>query len=426
MQLEKYVIHGNTPLKGEVEISGAKNAAVAILPACLMIDGVCTIENLPEIKDVEILIETLKKLGASIKKRKKGMYDVDCRKVKSHVADYEMIKSMRASYYLIGAFIGRCGKASVAMPGGCNFGDRPIDQHIRGFAALGATADISHGTIEVSSEDIKGCNIYMDKVSVGATINLMLAAAKAKGVTVIENAAKEPHVVDVANFLNAMGAKIKGAGTDIIRITGVESLPGGKSYSIIPDQIEAGTFMVAAAATKGEVVVKNIIPKHMETISTKLIEMGVGVEEGEDWIKVSCPRPLRKANVNTMPYPGFPTDMQPQIAVLMSLAEGQSTIFEGVWDQRFQYITELKRLGADIKVQGSVAIVEGNKKLTGAIVSATDLRAGAAMVVAGLAAEGRTEVRKIKYIDRGYENFEQKLVALGADIKRERTKEEDY
>ena len=424
--MEKYIICGNKKLKGEVEISGAKNAAVAVLPACLMVEGECIIENLPDIKDVTILLETLKKLGAKVKKKGHGVWSIDCRSVKTHVADYELIRSMRASYYLVGAFLSRDGKADVALPGGCDFGDRPIDQHIRGFEALGAKVEVTHGTVKAEAEQLVGCNMYIDIISVGATINIMLAAVKAKGITIIENAAKEPHIVDVANFLNAMGAKIKGAGTDVIKVSGVETLKGGKPYSVIPDQIEAGTFMAAAAATGGDVVVKNIIPKHMEAITAKLKEMGVKIEEGEDFIRVSGNGRMKSANVTTMPYPGFPTDMQPQMAVLMSIANGQSTINEGVWKQRYRYITELKRLGAQIMVQGPIAIVDGIDKLSGATVSATDLRAGAAMVVAGLSAEGTTEIRKIKYIERGYEHFDEKLRQLGADIKKVKDKDGDY
>lgn len=414
----KLIVNGLKRLQGEVTISGAKNAAVAIIPAALLIDGPCKIENVPDISDVRILKDILKKLGADMKFEDKNTIVIDSGGVNSYIANYEMVKIMRASYYLLGALIGRFKKAEVAFPGGCDFGFRPMDQHIKGFEAMGAKVKIEHGIVKIDAEKLVGSQIYLDVVSVGATINIMLAAVKAEGTTIIENSAKEPHVVDIANFLNAMGANIKGAGTDVIKIKGVSVLHGGATHSIIPDQIEAGTFMLAAAATKGDVIIKNIIPKHMESISAKLIEMNIKIEEGDDWVRVFTDGNITKANIKTLPYPGFPTDLHPPMAVLLSLAEGTSTITEGIWDSRFQYVDELKRIGANIRVDGRIAVIEGVKKLSGAPIKATDLRAGAAMVIAGLVAEGKTEVDCIKYIDRGYENFEGKLKALGADITR--------
>ncbi|MCX7747142.1 MAG: UDP-N-acetylglucosamine 1-carboxyvinyltransferase [Clostridia bacterium] len=416
--MKKLVINGQKPLRGEIDISGAKNAAVAVLPATLLSDGPCRIENIPDIKDVKILKEILEQLGADVSFEDKNTAVINTAKVNSYTAPYEMVKSMRASYYLLGALLGRFKRAEVSLPGGCDFGFRPIDQHIKGFEALGAKVEIEHGIVKVYAEELVGCPIYLDIVSVGATINLMLAAVKAKGTTILENAAKEPHVVDVANFLNAMGANIKGAGTDIIKIKGVQTLNGGGTHAIIPDMIEAGTFMIAAAATKGDVVIKNIIPKHMESLTAKLIEMNIKVTEGEDFIRVQGTEKVSKANIKTLPYPGFPTDLHPPAAVLLCLAEGTSTITEGVWDLRFQYVDELKRMGAKIKVEGRIAVIEGTPQLSGAPVKATDLRAGAAMVIAGLIAEGKTEVHDIKYIDRGYEDLEGKLRSLGADIER--------
>ena len=415
--MEKLLIKGGTPLTGEVCISGAKNAAVAIIPACIIANGVCRLENLPDIKDVTLMIDILSQLGAGINYIDNHTVIIDTSTIKTTVAPYEMVCKMRGSSYLIGALLARFGKASVAMPGGCYFGSRPIDQHIKGFEALGAKVDTSHGVVTAEAESLKGAHIYMDVVSVGATINVMLAATVSEGITIIDNAAKEPHIVDVANFLNTMGANIKGAGTDVIRINGVKNFTGC-TYSVIQDQIEAGTFMVAAAATKGDVLVKNVIPKHMEAISAKLMEMGVCVEEFDDSIRVKWEKPIKSINLKTLPYPGFPTDMQPQIVTLLSMAEGTSVVTESVWDNRFQYIDELKRLGASVQVSGKMAVVQGVEKLTGSPVMATDLRAGAAMVIAGLAAEGCTEVEGLNHIDRGYENFEQKLVSLGADIKR--------
>ncbi|MBQ6906798.1 MAG: UDP-N-acetylglucosamine 1-carboxyvinyltransferase [Clostridia bacterium] len=416
--MDKFVVMGGKKLAGEVEISGAKNAAVAIIPAALLVEGTCTIENIPIIKDVDVICDILKGLGAKIEfKDNNHTIIIDCSNLHSYTASFEAVQKMRASYYLIGALLGRFNHASVAMPGGCNFGVRPIDQHIKGFEALGAEINTTSGIIKADAKKLTAAHIYLDVVSVGATINTILAAVRAEGVTVIENVAKEPHVVDFANFLNAMGAQIKGAGTDTIKITGVKSLSGG-TYSIIPDQIEAGTFMIAAAITGGDVLVKNIIPKHMESISAKLEEIGADIQEFDDSIRVFRTKKLTKANVKTLPYPGFPTDLQPQIVALLSVAEGNSIITESVWDNRFQYVEELRRLGAKISVDGRVAMVEGVEKLVGATVKATDLRAGASMVIAALAANGVSEIYNLKYIDRGYENFEYKLQSLGAQIVR--------
>lgn len=416
--MDKFIINGPCPLNGEVTISGAKNAAVAVLPAALIINGISRIENVPDIQDVKVLLDILGKLGAKLIKEDDNTIICDTRDINCWKAPYELVKSMRASYYLLGALIARFGKAEVSLPGGCDFGFRPIDQHIKGFQAMGANIEIEHGIVKIDASGLKGAQIYLDVVSVGATVNLMLAAVKAAGQTVIENAAKEPHVVDVANFLNAMGANIRGAGTDVIKIRGVEHLKGGGTHSIIPDMIEAGTFMIAAAATKGDVTVKNIIPKHMESLTAKLIEMGVTVKEDEDFIRIIGGNKVKNVNIMTLPYPGFPTDLQPQITVLLNMAEGVSTITEGVWDSRFQYVDELKRMGAKIKVEGRIAVIDGGSVLSGAPVKATDLRAGAAMVLAGLISKGCTQISNIKYIDRGYENFVQKLNMLGADITR--------
>lgn len=416
--MDKFLINGPCPLNGEVTISGAKNAAVAVLPAALIINGISRIENVPDIKDVKVLLDILTKLGAKITKEDSNTVICDTREVNCWQAPYELVKSMRASYYLLGALIARFGKAEVSLPGGCDFGFRPIDQHIKGFEAMGAHVVIEHGIVKIDASQMKGAQIYLDVVSVGATINLMLAAVKANGQTVIENAAKEPHVVDVANFLNAMGANIRGAGTDVIKIRGVEHLKGGGIHTIIPDMIEAGTFMIAAAISRGDVTVRNVIPKHMESLTAKLIEMGVTIKEDEDFIRVIGGNKVKNVNIMTLPYPGFPTDLQPQITVLLNMAEGVSTITEGIWDSRFQYVDEFKRMGARIKVEGRIAVIDGGALLTGAPVKATDLRAGAAMVLAGLAAKGTTEITNIKYIDRGYENFVHKLHLLGADIRR--------
>ncbi len=415
--MEKYVINGGKPLQGEVEISGAKNAAVAIIPAALMVDGICRIENIPEISDTDMLLKILSQLGAKVRLINRSTIEIDSRSVKFCDAPFDLMRKIRASYYLIGAMLSRFGHAKTTMPGGCNFGVRPIDQHIKGMMALGADIEVKSGFVFADAPEggLHGAKIYLDKVSVGATMNIILAATTASGRTIIENAAREPHIVDLANFLNSMGADIRGAGTDTVKIIGVDKLRGG-SYSIIPDQIEAGTYMVAAAATAGEVLIKNIIPKHMECISAKLRETGTIVQEYEDSILVKGNGQLRKANIKTLPYPGFPTDMQPQMGTLLCMAQGTSVITEGIYDNRFKYVNELKKMGADIQVDGRIAIIEGGAKLTGAPVMACDLRAGAAMVIAGLCASGTTEIEDIHYIERGYENFVGKLRKLGADI----------
>lgn len=401
---------------GEVEISGAKNAAVAIIPAALMVDGICRIENIPQISDVTLCLHILEELGAQIRTINRHTVEIDSRHIRSTHTSYEQARRIRASYYLIGALLGRFGEAEVAMPGGCNFGVRPIDQHIKGFTALGANVVVEGGFIHASADELSGANIYLDVVSVGATMNVMMAAVLAKGNTVIENVAKEPHIVDLANFLNSMGANVRGAGTDTIKITGVDRLSGG-SYAIIPDQIEAGTYMTAVAATGGQVLVKNIIPKHMDSITAKLLEMGVEVEENEDTLLVRRNGELHKTNVKTMPYPGFPTDMQPQITTVLSLANGTSLVTEGVWNNRYRYVDELKRMGASIQVDDKTAVVQGVKSLSGAPIQACDLRAGAALVIAALAAKGTSEISHVQYIERGYEDVIEKLRALGADIK---------
>ena len=414
--MNQYIVNGGHPLFGEVTISGAKNAAVAIIPAALMVDGVCRIENIPQISDVTLLFSILDELGARVRVLNQHAVEIDSRNIHSTKPSLDLVRKIRASYYLIGALLGRFGEASVAMPGGCNFGVRPIDQHVKGFKALGA--EVSEGNFVhavAKGGRLVGATVYMDVVSVGATMNVMMAAALAEGTTTIENAAKEPHIVDLANFLNSMGADIKGAGTDSIRIRGVERLTGG-TYCIIPDQIEAGTYMTAVAATGGQLLIKNVIPKHMECISAKLVEMGVYVEEIDDTLLVRRSGPLQRANVKTQPYPGFPTDMQPQIAAVMALAEGTSMVTEAVWNNRFRYIDELKRLGAKIQVDGRVAVIEGVDHFEGAPVQACDLRAGAAMVVAALAAHGTTEISQVVYIERGYEDLVGKLRAVGADI----------
>ncbi len=417
--LEKFVINGGTPLHGEVTISGAKNAAVAIIPAAILSQDVCRIENIPtSISDVAMMMRILKHIGADVKMINKSTLEIDARKVNSYVISHDMTKYLRASYYFIGALLGRYGRAKVAMPGGCDLGVRPIDQHIKGFELLGANVSIEENAIvDAKAERLTGSPVYLDVVSVGATVNVLLAAVKAKGLTIIENAAKEPHIVDLANFLNSMGADVRGAGTDVIKVRGVEHLHGC-TYSIIPDQIEAGTYMVAAAATKGNVLVKNVIPKHLESITTKLVESGVTVEEFDESVRVSCSGRPGRCNIKTMPHPGFPTDMQPQIAVLLSLANGTSIISEGVWENRFRYVDQLIRMGASIKVDGKLAVVEGVEQLKGAPVKADDLRAGAAMLIAGLAAKGTTEIEDILHIDRGYEDVVEKFSLLGADIKR--------
>ena len=415
--MEKLVITGGRRLNGEVFISGAKNAAVAIIPAAIMADGVCVIDNLPGIEDVASLRSTLNKMGAVCEYIDKHTLKVDSTGDITNCAAFEEVKKIRASYYLLGALLGRYKKAEVALPGGCNFGTRPIDLHLKGFRLLGADVEVTNGIVKVKAERLHGAQIYMDQVSVGATINIMLAASMAEGTTIIENCAKEPHVVDMANFLNMMGANIKGAGTDIIRIKGVEKLHGAE-YTIIPDQIEAGTYMIAAAIAGGDVTVRNIIPKHMDSLAAKLAEMGAAIEKQDDSIRVMANGRLHCANIKTMSYPGFPTDLQPQMTALLSVCDGISVVTENVWDNRYQYVAELKQLGAKITVESRVAMIEGVQKLTGARVAATDLRAGAAMVIAGLSAEGTTEIDNIRYIDRGYEDIENKLSALGADIKR--------
>ena len=417
--MEKLIINGGNRLKGEVTISGAKNAAVAIIPACLLINGICRLENLPNIKDVKLYLEILSSLGASVEYVDENTVDIDCTNVSSHTPNEAMTMKMRGSMYLVGALLARCGKCIIPPPGGCDFGTRPIDQHIKGFELLGATVKTEYGKIEASTNGLKGAGVYFDVTSVGATINIILAAAKAKGVTVIENAAKEPHIVDLANFLNAMGAKIRGAGTDTIKITGVASLHGG-TYSIIPDQIEAGTFMIAAAATRGDVVIKNVIPKHLEPISAKLEEAGAVIEEYDDSVRVYVPDSVtfKKINFIALPYPGYPTDMQPQLVTFLSTVEGTSSAREGVWDDRFRYVGELHRMGAKIRVEGKLAIIDGVEKLMGAMVRATDLRGGAALIIAGLMADGTTTISDIYHIDRGYDNFEEKFIRLGGDIKR--------
>ncbi len=416
--MDKYVIRGGQPLTGTVDISGAKNAVVAILPATVLANGVCRIENIPNIADVATALEILASLGATVRRIDRHTVEIDSRTIVTQTVPHDLAKKMRASYYFIGALLGRFGKASVPMPGGCYFGVRPIDQHLKGFSCLGAKVmPMKNGMIDAHADQLQGSSVYLDMVSVGATVNIMLAAVCANGTTVIENAAKEPHIVDLANFLNSMGADIRGAGTDVIKIYGVDRLYG-TTYSIIPDQIEAGTYMAAAVATGGDVIVRNVIPKHLESITAKLQEMGAEIEEFDEDIRVSASGRLNHCNVKTMPHPGFPTDMQPQIAVLLSLAEGTSIINEGVWENRFRYVDELRRMGADIQVDGKLAVVQGIPQLTAAPVKAMDLRAGAAMVIAALAAKGVTEIEEIQYIERGYEDIVEKLQGLGADIER--------
>ena len=415
--MEQYVIKGGNPLVGEVDIAGAKNAALAILSAAIMTDETILIENLPDVRDINVLLEAISEIGAQVERIDKSTVKINGSTIGNLSVDYEFIKKIRASYYLLGALLGKYKHAEVPLPGGCNIGSRPIDQHLKGFRALGADVDICHGAIVAKAENLHGSHIFLDVVSVGATINIMMAASMATGRTIIENAAREPHVVDVANFLNSMGANIKGAGTDGIRIRGVEKLHRTE-YSIIPDQIEAGTFMFAAAATRGDVTVRNVIPKHLEATTAKLEEIGCEVEEFDDAVRVRAPHVLHRTHVKTLPYPGYPTDMQPQIAVTLALAEGTSIVTESIFENRFKYADELSRMGANIKVEGNSAIIDGVRKLTGARVSAPDLRAGAALVIAGLAAEGVTVVDDIVYIQRGYENFEEKLRSLGAEIER--------
>ncbi len=418
--MDKLVIKGETKLFGEVNISGAKNSALAIIAGAALVKGRCIIENVPGIKDVEVILEILELLGAKVVYDKCGVIDIDCTNLNNTKATQPIVRKMRASYYLLGVLLGRFHTADVALPGGCDFGGRPIDQHIKGFEALGAQVTVEHGVVSARADDgLWGESIYLDVVSVGATINIMLAAVLAEGVTVIDSAAKEPHVVDLANFLNSMGANIKGAGTDTIKIRGVRELHGG-TYTIIPDQIEAGTFMVAAAACGGDVLIKNVIPKHLEAITAKLIEMKIGIEEFDDSVRVfrTDDMPVGKANIKTLPYPGFPTDMQPQAVMLLTIAKGTSIVREDVWENRFQYVDQLQHMGANIRVNGKSAVIEGVEKLSGCPVRSTDLRAGAALLIAGLMAKGTTELYNLTHIDRGYENFEGKLSELGADITR--------
>lgn len=416
--MEKLVINGPTPLRGEVSISGAKNSAVAILPATLLIDGVCTINNLPNIMDVKLSCEILEGLGAKIKWIDKNSIEIDTRNITNTIAPIDLTRKFRASYYLIGSMLGRKQEIEVGLPGGCNLGARPIDQHIKGFEALGAEVEIIGGNVRATAKKLTGTSIYMDIVSVGATINIMLASVLAEGTTIIDNAAKEPHIVDIANFLNTMGADIRGAGTDMIKINGVKSLKGGQTYSVVPDQIEAGTFMLAAVASRGDLVIKNCITKHLECITAKILEIGGNVEMNGDKLRVWCDKRPTKATIKTLPYPGFPTDLQPQMGVVLSLAEGTSIINESIWESRFQYTNELNKMGAQITAQGKSAIFEGVENLYGASVYSTDLRAGAALIVAGVAAEGKTEVYNLEHIDRGYENIEEKFRSIGADIER--------
>jgi len=418
--LDKFVINGGHKLYGEVNISGAKNSVVAILPATLLAEGPCRIENIPDISDVRYMLKMLSAMGAKITMVNPNTFDIDTSYLSSHTVPYELTKHLRASYYLLGALLGRDAKARVAMPGGCNFGGvRPIDQHLKGFEALGATVDMEENAIvHAEADSLTGNSIYMDVVSVGATMNVMLAAVKARGLTVIENAAKEPHIVDLANFLNSMGADVRGAGTDVIKIRGVSKMHGAE-YSVIPDQIEAGTYMAAVAACGGDVLIKNVVPKHLEAISAKLIECGAEVIEGDDTVRViSNADDLQHCNIKTMPHPGYPTDMQPQMATVLTLAHGTSIVSEGVWDNRFKYVDQLVRMGANIEVNGKIAIIQGVDHLNGCSVKADDLRAGAAMIIAGLAARGTTEIENVIFIDRGYENVVEKFNALGADMVR--------
>lgn len=414
--MEQYVIKGGNPLVGEVEIGGAKNAALAILAAAIMTDETVTIDNLPDVRDINALLQAMGDIGAKIDRIDAHTVKINGSFVKDVPVDYDSMKKIRASYYLLGSLLGKYKRAEVTLPGGCNIGSRPMDLHIKGFRALGANVEIRNGAVAAEAEKLVGSHIYLDKVSVGATINIMMAASMAEGKTIIENAAKEPHVVDVANFLNSMGANIRGAGTDVVRISGVEKLHKTE-YSIIPDQIEAGTFMFAAAATKGDVTVKNVIPKHLEATTAKLLEVGCEVEEFDDAVRVVASKPLRHTQVTTLPYPGFPTDMQPQMSVVLGIAQGTSTVTESIFENRFKYVDELTRMGADIKVESNIAIINGVEGYTGARVSAPDLRAGAALVIAGLSAEGITVVDDIHYIQRGYEAFEEKLASLGAQIE---------
>lgn len=413
--MEQYVVKGGVPLRGEVSIGGAKNAALGILAAAIMTDETVTIENVPNVRDTRVLLQAIEGIGAKVKYIYNNTVQINGGSISDLNVEYEYIRKIRASYYLLGALLGKYKESNVALPGGCNIGSRPIDQHLKGFKALGANVNIDHGVVSAKAENLVGGHIYFDVVTVGATINLMMASCMAEGETILENAAKEPHIVDVANFLNAMGANIKGAGTDVIRIKGVNRLHGC-TYSIIPDQIEAGTFMMAAAATRGDIVIKDVIPKHLESITAKLLEMGCKLVEGDDWIRVIAEGEVGSTNVKTLPYPGFPTDMQPQIAVALALAKGSSMVTESIFENRFKYVDELNRMGAKIKVEGNTAYIEGVEKFTSAQLSAPDLRAGAALVIAALAADGISQIDDIEYIQRGYEDFEGKLSALGAII----------
>ena len=417
VSMEQYVIKGGNPLVGEVEIGGAKNAALGILAAAIMTDETVVIDNLPDVQDINVLLEAISVIGARVDRISRHKVAINGSMIGQVSVDYEFIKKIRASYYLLGALLGKYKRAEVPLPGGCNIGSRPIDLHLKGFKALGATTSIRNGSIVAEAEKLKGTHIYLDMVSVGATINIMMAASMAEGYTIIENSAREPHVVDVANFLNSMGANIKGAGTDVIRIRGVQKLHRAE-YSIIPDQIEAGTFMFAAAVTGGNVVLQNVIPKHLEATTAKLLEMGCQICEYDDAVRVIAPQKLQATHVKTMPYPGFPTDMQPQISVSLALAGGTSIVTESIFENRFRYVDELSRMGASVKVEGNVAVISGVEKFTGARVNAPDLRAGAALVIAGLAAEGITIVDDIYYIERGYENLDEKLRKLGAQIEK--------
>lgn len=417
--MDQFIITGGNKLSGEVEISGAKNAALGILSAALLIHGPCRIENVPNIADVRIFLDVIRKMGASVDKVDEKIFDINSSGITTGRAMFDELSNIRSSYYLLGALICNTKFVEIPLPGGCNIGARPIDQHIKGFEALGAKINLSGDKISIAADKLTGAQVYMDVVTVGATINLMLAAVMADGVTILENAAREPHIVDVANFLNMMGANIKGAGTNRIKITGVKELTGGKSYSIIPDQIEAGTFMIAAAATGGDVLVKNIIPEHMDPLCAKLIEMNVGIVQNDDWIRVVRNKELSATDIITLPYPGFPTDLQPQMGALMCLATGECKITETIFENRLQYTDQLRKMKAKIKVDGNVAVIKGSGKLSGATVKALDLRAGAALIIAGLIASGQTKLQNIEYIDRGYEEIEIKLQSLGADIVRE-------
>lgn len=421
--MEQYAIKGGNPLVGEVEIGGAKNAALAILASAIMTDETVVIENVPDVRDTNVMMQAMESIGVIINRPDRHTVKLNASQVHDLSIEGDYVKKIRASYYLLGALLGKYKKAEVVLPGGCNIGLRPIDQHIKGFRALGANVNIAHGLINAEADRLKGSHIYMDVVTVGATMNVMMAAVMAEGQTVIENAAKEPHVVDLANFLNSMGANIKGAGTDVIRIKGVSRLHGTE-YVIIPDQIEAGTFMFAAAVTKGDVTVKNVIPKHLESISAKLMEIGCEIEESDDAVRVVASKPLGHTHVKTLPYPGFPTDMQPQITVALGLSTGTSIVTESIFENRFKYVDELTRMGANIKVEGNTAIIDGVRNYTGASITAPDLRAGAALVIAGLAADGVTTVDEVKYIERGYEDFHLKLQSLGAQIDKVTTDRE--